>query len=210
MFYAEYGVLVHQLLAGYYAGSIRKEDLPGMFMSGFVLKIRGAISPEIRRKFFNQGLECMNRIEPCPLKIVGIEQEVHFRIDDYPFTGYMDMLLQKPDGGFILVDHKSHQLKPRSNRKNPTKADQELYLYSAWVEKQYGTVPDELVFHCYRTGEIIREKFDHDAYARAKSWAVDLIHKIEATEDYNPNLDFFSCRYLCGVHEDCIYSELGG
>lgn len=217
MFYAEYGSLVHELLAGYYAGMIRKERLVQMFVSGFVLRIRGRVSPEISRKFFDQGVACMERVQPCPYEIAGVEQEIRFTIDGYHFTGFVDLLIRKPDGGFVIVDHKSRLLKQRSNRKKPTRYDSELdeylrqlYLYAVWVEQRYGVLPDELVFHCYRSGEVIRQPFDKAAYEEAKAWAVGMIHQIEAAEDYDPHIDFFSCRYLCGVHEDCIYSELGG
>lgn len=216
-FYAEFGTLIHQLLADYYSGKVRRELLPSRFISGFYGDMKGRISPEIRRKFFGQGLACMQRVQPCPIEILGVETQTDFELEGYSFTGFVDLLLRKPDGGLILVDHKSHPLKPRSKRKKPTRSDEELdsylrqlYLYSVWVEMVYGKQPDELVFHCYRTGDIIREPFRQAAYEEAKRWAVDLIHHIEKAEDFPPCIDFFPCTHLCPVHEACVYYEMGG
>lgn len=216
-FYAEFGALVHQLLADYYSGSVRKELLPSRFISGFFSDVHGNISPEIRRKFFAQGLACMQQTGVCPYEIVGIEKQTDFKLDGYPFTGFIDMLLRKPNGELIMVDHKSHPLKPRSKRKKPTKTDKELdaylrqlYLYSVWVEDVYGKPPAELVFNCYRTNQIIREPFCQDAYEEAKRWALSLIHRIEAADDFPPCINFFSCTHLCRVHEACPYYEIGG
>lgn len=216
-FYAEYGSFIHRLLAGYYSGHISRDALFMRYISGFFTEIKGRIQSSIKRKFFNQGLECMERIKPCDVEILGIENQIEFELDGYPFIGYVDMLLRKQDGGLILVDHKSHPLKQRSKRTRPTKSDKELdeylrqlYLYSVWVEKHYGKLPEELVFHCYRTGEIVREKFSMPAYEEAKKWALGLIHSLEAADDFPPQIEFFQCQHICGVHGACVYYEMGG
>lgn len=216
-FYAEYGSLIHQLLADYYSGKISREQLVPGFITAFYQKVKGNIGSDIRKKFFDQGLQCMRRVEPCTAEIIGIEKKINFDLEGYHFVGFIDMLVQTADGKLVVVDHKSRPLKPRSKRQKPTKADEELndylrqlYLYSVWVEQEYGRLPDELVFHCYRTGDVIREAFDSGAYESAKQWALSVIHLVEAEETFAPILSYFPCHFLCDVHEDCVYYEMGG
>lgn len=216
-FYASYGSLIHQIMSGYFDGAYGQKDLVPQYLTRFYIETESDVAPGIRSKFFLQGLDCMRRLRPSPLEIVGVETKAEFSLDGYPFVGFIDLLLRKPSGELILVDHKSHDLKPRSHRRKPTKSDQELddylvqlYLYAHFVHERFGRFPEKLVFHCYRTGNIIEEVFDPDAYDHALNWAVDLIHQIEQAEKFPPNLTWFQCRHLCGVQNDCEYASLGG
>ena len=44
-----------------------------------------------------------------------------------------------------------------------------------------------------------------EAYNSAIQWAKDRIEEISNDTDFDPNQDFFACRYICGVSDDCIY-----
>ena len=78
-------------------------------------------------------------------------------------------------------------------------------MYAAGVEQEYGVLPKWLCFNCFKAGVFIKEKFDTQKYEEAKQWAVKSIEKISNTEDFEPNRDFFSCFYICGVSDHCEY-----
>lgn len=216
-FYAEYGTLIHDISSLYFEGRLKQEELLPEYLIRFYMEVTSPIDAETRKKFFAQGMDCMRRLRPSPVKVLGVEQEARFQIEGYPFVGYIDLLLEKPDGGLIVVDHKSHDLKARSKRSKPTKTDRELddyliqlYLYSRWVFEKFGRFPEKLVFHCYRTGTVVAEDFSRTAYDAAEEWALSLIHRIEQEEKFSPNLSWFACRHLCGVCSSCEYNSLGG
>lgn len=219
-FYAEYGLFVHRLLADFFSGKIKPEALITKYITGFYQEIKPpAPSPEIGQKFFGQGLQYMQNLQhkDASYEVVGVEQEISFHLYGYRFKGFIDLLLRDQEGRLIIVDHKSHPLKQRSGRKKPTKSDQELdeylrqlYLYSLWAIQEMNEEPAKLVFNCYRTGEVIEEVFDSRKMDEAMIWARDLIRRIEAEEDYNPMLEYFPCKYICPVHDECEYYELGG
>ena len=219
-FYAEYGLFVHRLLAGFYSGDIKPDLLVTKYITGYYQEVKPPPpTPEIGRKFFEQGLQYLKglREKSFPYEVVAVEKEISFHLYGYHFKGFIDLLLRDRDGRLIIVDHKSHPLKQRSNRKKPTKSDQELdeyllqlYLYSLWAIQELNEEPAKLMFNCYRTGEIIEEEFDSRKMDKAMIWARDLIRQIEAEEDYNQKLDYFPCRYICPVHDECEYYELGG
>lgn len=78
----------------------------------------------------------------------------------------LDFLGESEAGELVLVDNKSRDLKPRSNRKRPTAKDTELddmlrqlYLYSIPVFESFGRYPDWLCFNYFRSGVFIKERF---------------------------------------------------
>ena len=81
----------------------------------------------------------------------------------------------------------------------------QLYLYSVGIEQEYGILPDALCFNCFRSGVFIKEPFDKQKYEEAKQWAIDSIEKILETGEFEPNQNFFTCTYICGVHDHCEY-----
>lgn len=216
-FYAQYGTLIHDTISHYFEGGVSKEELIAEYLTRFYMEVQGKIAPEVRQKFFIQGLNALRAIQPCPLEIVGVEMKEHFDVEGYPFVGILDLLLRKPTGELIIVDHKSRDLKPRSRRRKPTKSDKELdeylvqlYLYAHCIHEKFGQFPEKLVFHCYRTGNVIVEPFRIEAYEQAIRWAVDTIHQIEQAEKFPPCIEWFRCHHLCGVQDSCEYFELGG
>jgi len=185
-------------------------------LSEFLLKfsdeVKGIRPKETTvQKYIEQGSEYLRNFQPLPFKMISVENKVEFEIDGIPFIGFIDFLGEE-DGEYIIVDNKSRDLKPRSKRTKPTVKDRELdemlkqlYIYSAAVYQKYGKYPKELCFNCFRTGTLIREPFNIEAYNSAIQWAKDRIEEISNDTDFDPNQDFFACRYICGVSEDCIY-----
>jgi hypothetical protein len=146
--------------------------------------------------------------------MVGVEKRVDFQIAGLPFVGYIDYLGEK-DGEYYLIDNKSRDLKPRSKRSKPTVKDGELdsmlrqlYLYSAAVKQEYGKFPKSLCFNCFKAGVFIEEPFLEEKYSESVEWAVKQIDLIKKAEEFYPNIEYFSCRYICGVNEDCVYHQI--
>lgn len=135
-------------------------------------------------------------------------------LENRRFTGVVDFLGESVNGELFLVDNKSRELKERSGRAKPTAKDQELddmlrqlYLYSIPVFDEFGRYPDWLCFNCFRSGVFIKEQFDIEKFEEAKRWALNLIEEIEREEDFDPNPNYFFCKWLCGVNDKCEYYE---
>ena len=162
-------------------------------------------------KYIKQGTEYLSTFNVFPYNKVGVEDEIQFDIGGVPFIGYIDYLGEK-DGEYYIVDNKSRDMKPRSKRAKPTIKDMELdkmlrqlYIYSAGVKSKYGKFPKALCFNCFRTGVFISEVFNEQKYHESIEWALKTIEEIKGTNIFNPNVDFFTCKYICGLNEDCCY-----
>ena len=207
-FYAEYGSLMHRILEQFYSGAITKEQALSMFMTGFVLDLPDEVKPSIAENYYQQGKEYLTSLAMPKEKIIGIEEKLNFKVGDYSFVGFVDLLLE--DDGLIIQDHKSRVLK-RGTKKQNEEFDsftKQLYLYSAGIEQRYGQLPRKLRFNCFRNGTLLEEVFNKNKYEETIQWALNTIKRIEQESTWKPSLEWFKCKYICGFSDSCEYAEL--
>ncbi len=214
MFYASYGSFMHKLIEMFYRGEIEQGEMKTRFLLDFKDEVQGdRPSDKIVQSYIEKGLEYLASFRPFPYSMIDVEKYVVFQIDDIITQGYIDFLGEN-DGGLYIVDNKSRDLKPRSTRKKPTKKDEELdemlrqlYIYSAAIKQEFGEFPKGLCFNCFKSGVFIEEPFVKSAYDEAVGWfkrSVDELINIDS-DGFYPNIEFFGCRYLCGVQDECCY-----
>ncbi len=212
MFYASFGTFMHRLIERFYRGEISKEEMSLQFLMGFSSEVKGdRPSPQIAENYLRAGLAYLDSFQPFPFNMAAVEKKITFDINGIPFVGFIDYLGEK-DGELYIVDNKSRNLKPRSKRKTATKNDMEidemltqLYLYSKGIYDEYGKFPKALCLNCFRNGTFITEEFNKTAYETALAWAEKSVNRALTAEEFYPSPDFFTCRYICGVSDECIY-----
>lgn len=215
-FFSDYGSFMHLIIEKFLTGELKKNELVDYYLAHFKNNVVGkAPSQTIFQNYFRQGLEYLSQIEAPYNEVIGIEKEVEFKIGDKNFIGYIDQV-SKGDG-IDITDNKSRALKPRSKKKKPTKTDEELdkylrqlYIYSIAIEKEYGELPKNLIFNCFRTQTIIKEPFNIRAYEDTKKWALNTIDTIAKESEWKPNIEGFKCKYLCDVCKKCEYFQMFG
>ena len=213
-FYSSYGNLMHDILAKYFKGEILRSEMPVEFLARFSTDVRGLRpSAGIVEKYIDAGLSYLKEFSELDLNIIAVEQEVSFNIGEIKMTGFIDLIGEK-DGNLYCIDHKSHDLKPRSGRLKPTVKDieldeylQQLYLYSKAIKDIYGNFPKELWFNCYRTNTLIKEQFDLKKYEKTLQWVTETVEKIKNDTDFEANYDYFCCRWICGQQLNCEVFE---
>ena len=214
MFYASYGSFMHKLIERYYMGTLSKEDMLTEFLLNFQTEVKGdRPNAKIVEKYINAGVEYLKSFNPFPYNMIEVEKRVDFELSGNKFVGFIDFLGEL-DGELYIVDNKSRDMKPRSKRKKPTQKDMELdemlrqlYIYSEAIKQEYGRYPKGLCFNCFKSGVFIEEPFKEDACRNAIEWAVKSIEYIKDENWFNPSIDYFGCRYLCGVSDECCYIE---
>lgn len=214
-FFSDYGTLVHELLADFFAGRVTAKTAEERFTTRFFGLPSSVESPELRAGWYAQGRAYFKTLPdsiPEDRTILGTEQKFHYPFAGKPFVGIIDLLSEDSVGRLYITDHKSHNLKPRSTRKIPTKKDAELdsylrqlYCYAAAVHHEWGRWPDFLEFNCFRTGTWITEPFDPAAYRATEDWVEILISKIETNDNWPAVVQDFRCRHLCGSRADCEF-----
>jgi hypothetical protein len=213
-FFSSYGSLIHECLELFLKGEATREELVTKYLTEFRKRTRGETPrSDMKLKYFENGLAYLQNLRPFPFKPLAVEQKVDFQLDGKRFVGVIDCLAED-DTGILIVDHKSHRLKPRSRKANPTETDKELdkylrqlYLYAVWVVRTLKKKPRKLVFNCFRDGRLIREPFDDGVFYDVQKWASATVDRIKAQADYPPNIDEFRCKYLCDMKEHCEYYQ---
>ena len=219
-FFGAYGSFMHKILEMYERGELDIFSAPQYYEENFNDAIPWDAPPnqyvDIRQSYYDKGLEYLENIDLIldEYEVLGIEQEVRFKIGDYDAVGYIDLLLKdKSDGNIIILDHKSAALKFKKNGEISKKDAQhfldfqrQLYLYSKPVIEQYGKV-DWLVWNMFRQREYIKVPWTEDGYNEALNWAENTIHRIEAEEEWSANPDYYYCHNLCGQRNICEYGE---
>lgn len=206
-FFAEYGSLIHKILEQFYTGKMKRTEMLPYYLQHFYTDIQHfAPTDAIYWNYYRQGMNYLCGFTPISRQIAAVEQKVEFELDGRPFCGFVDLRCER--NGECVVDHKSRTLSPRSTRKKPTQSDKELdsylrqlYLYSVPQKA------DWLMFNCFRSGQVIQEKFNEDAFERTKEWALKTIFTLENNEDWSPNPDYFKCKYLCDMRFLCDFRD---
>lgn len=213
-FLASYGSFVHQIHDLVLNGVLDRSDASRYYLEYFNDFVNGGIPTEIFTSYYKSGFEYFENMPHFDGEIVGIEKEFNFDVHGHPFRGFAD-LITRTDDGLILYDHKAKTMKPYSGRKKPTKTDieldeysRQLYLYAHAMKAEFGEYPRQLVFNCYRNQTMIKQDFYEDKLHNILCWYHDMIHKIRDYEKWNPDIDFFKCRYLCGLNGRCDYHDL--
>ena len=174
-----------------------------------------APNEKIFEGYLDKGAEYIGDLESELLSFdpIAIEEKYTFTLGGKKFVGIVDMVAKNSDGELCIIDHKSHQLKPRSDRDPPTKGDQELdeylrqlYLYCIPVKKKFGEYPEWLIFNCFRNdpiNRIIVEPFVEEDFEAAKKWALDSIEEIRQEDEWESDVEFCKCMHICGLIDRC-------
>lgn len=215
-FYASYGLFMHTLLEKYYRGEMSKDEMLQTFLKDFSKEVKGRRpKSSIVQKYIKCGAEYLKNFTPFEYKTISVEEKINFNIDDdIKFVVRIDFIGQDDEGEYVVIDNKSRDLKPRSNRKKPTVKDKELdsmlrqlYVYAGAVKYKYGKFPKYLCFNCFKSGVFIKEEFDEEKYNETIDWVKSNVAEIKETEDFYPNKEYFSCRYICGMSHLCCYND---
>ena len=213
LFFSDYGVFVHELIADYLTGRKSAEEAELTYLTRFRERVPSpAPSGKIFAGYFADGLAYLRGLRHPDSAVLAVEKREDFSVSGIPFTGCIDRVDEDRDGRLVITDNKSRALKQRSKKAKPTQGDAELdrylrqlYLYAVPVRERYGRFPDKLCFNCFRSGLLIAEPFREAAYFDTLSWKIE---EIARETDFRPELEFFKCRYLCDMQDRCEYHEL--
>lgn len=213
-FYSSYGSFVHRILADFYNGKIPQERLSEEFITKFSDEVQGVRpSGDIVSGYVRKGIAYFENFKPFPLHTLLVEDDKTFDYFGVQFRGIIDYVgIDEESGEIYLIDHKSRDLKPRSNRKMPTQNDRDiddmlrqLYVYSERIRQEFGTFPAYLCFNCFKNGEFIKEPFRKEVFRDTVRWVKDLIREIQDEKSFPPNDEYFKCTFLCDCVAECDY-----
>lgn len=203
--YAQYGKWIHSLLDRWAKGLLEIYDLATEYENGYEDNVTEPFSRlrnglDSSQKYYDEGYEFLSTFEGVgdEYEIVAAEEKFEIQIEDFIFNGVIDLILKDKDGNYAILDWKS---------KDGFKSDEEeaeyrrqLYLYSYYINAQYGSFPVKTIFYCFRKQGKIEKLFNIDAYNEALKWMFDTVKKIR---QIYMSYEYFYCHTLCNFRLDC-------
>lgn len=221
--FAEYGTFCHELLEKYLSGKLMIFELLPEYEDKFTQNVLHDFPPnryvDLAVTYFEGGQEYFSNFDGFPqYEVVEVERKVEFKIDKYPFIGYIDLIAKDGNGDIHIVDHKSKELKqPQKKRWADVEVRRstefyeylrQLYIYCIPIIEQDKIIPKYLCFNCFRKSKFIKMPFDMDDYEESKQWALNIIKDMYADTTMDKKYDNkWFCNVLCGVKEFCPSSD---
>ena len=205
--FSQWGSLIHSLLERYFKGKIEFFELSQLYRQEYDDKVKCSFPfAKMDASYRSRGEEFCDNFEGDfeGYEVVAVEKKVKLDIDGRPFVGVIDLVIKSEDG-YIIVDHKSKaSFKSKSEKEDYLK---QLYLYSIYIQQEYGEPPKRLCFNMFRAGSKEWEDFDPEKQLRAREWFVNTIDQIYSDNSFEAHVDSFFCNNLCGVRHQCNCSE---
>lgn len=200
-FFSSYGLLMHSLLERYENGEIDLWNLADTYEWEFDTAVPEdapslSFCKDLRKLYYDQGLDFLNNFAGYEnKKILEVETQFDYDIDDWVFNGVIDLVFEDEDGNLVLQDYKSKGA--FKSKKERAEYARQLYLYSLYVKQKYGKYPDFLRFVMFRKNTVVDIPFDLKGLEEAVGWAKDTVKEIRKCWDYSPSCDAFFARNLC-------------
>ena len=219
-YYAEVGSFVHEILAKIFNGELTPDEAMQYYVDNYDNDVFYKTRESTMDKTFETCADYFATVDFGWLndyKILGVEKEVKFKIEDYDFIGYIDLLLRdKRNGKIVILDHKSGDYPFKRNGTIKANSKQsfenykrQMYLYAYAVYDKYGEYPKEIAWNHFKDGgKIATISFDKNEFDNVIKWAIDTIHIIEKESGYEPNIDYFYCNNLCNFRNSCEYIQM--
>lgn len=218
-YYAEIGSFTHEILAKIFSGELKVDDAPQYFMDHYESQVCYKVMQSTMDKTYETIADYFASLDISWIdkyEIVGTELEVKFKLDDYDFIGYIDLLLKdRNNGKFVVLDHKSSEypFKKDGTLKKKTEHGFELYkkqmyLYCHAVNQLFGDFPKQIMWNHFKDGgKLAKIPFQKEEYIEAMNWFRRTLEAAGKETEYEPTPDFFYCNNLCNFRNSCEYRE---
>ena len=219
--YAQFGTICHQTLEKYLKGELDMFDVADYYKEHYpeivTCEFPANKYVDLGQKTYEQGLEYFSNInfDFDRYEVLGVEQELLFKVGKYPFKGYADAIYRdKETGEIILRDHKTSSFKYLKNGEVSSK-DKEHFkefryqelLYCIPLIEQYGKV-DWLSWNMIRDQHEIKIPFDEKEFEEAKQWCIDTIQDLESEVLWLPDTSSsYWCNCICSCRSGCFYRQ---
>lgn len=218
--FAQFGTLCHQTIEKYLKGELDVFNVSQYYQDNFS-KIVTCDFPankyvDLKEKAYLSGKEYFDNINFNfnKYEVLGVEKELKFKVDKYPFKGYADAVYRdKETGEIILRDQKTASFTYLKNggvsskdRKHFLEFLRQEYLYCIPLIEEYGKV-DYLSWNMIRDKRIIQIPFNEAEFIEAQEWAKFKIQSVEEELMWLPDTsNSYFCNVLCGIN-GCTYKQ---
>ena len=221
--YAQFGTLCHETIEKYLKGELDLFTVSQYYQDHYsdivTCDFPANKYVDLGQKTYEQGLDYFNNLnfDFDRYEVLGVEQELNFKVGKYPFHGFADAIYKdKETGEIILRDQKTSSFKYLKNGDVSSKDREHFkefryqeYLYCIPLIEKYGKV-DWLSWNMIRDQREIKIPFDEKEFEEVKKWCIDTIQDLEQELLWLPDTSSsYWCNTICSNRLGCTYRQGG-
>lgn len=158
--------------------------------------------PNMRELYYEQGLQFLKNFSGYSnAKILGVEEQFSMQIDDFVFTGIIDLIFEDEEGNIVIQDYKSKS--SFKSKKEQAEYAMQLYLYATYVIEKFHKSPEKLRFVMFRKNQVVDIPFNQSDYKKSIDWVKSTVKSIRNCWCYPSNYSEFYCNNLCNHRDYC-------
>lgn len=234
-FFAEYGLLVHDVLEKYFKNELDIFELSDYYKKNYDNFIQTSPPPfpaNMGDDYYNKGLEFFDNFD-FPIdeyEIISVEDTFHIDINGFNVIIKPDLVVKhRSSGKYSLVDYKSSILfkradfgkqlvkmtkgkkietfvyKSNDKKESMEKYKKQMFLYCYGIEKYYGIKIDYIRIWFPRQDRTYTFRYDQDKCNETIKWFLGEIDKIKAEKDWKPITDGMTEKQLKNQKYWCSY-----
>lgn len=212
--FAEYGTLGHRLLEGWAKDELFECDLAYLwetqYASAITCPFPYASKSGYDEKYYEAGKAYFSNFHGFGEKwsrVLGAEEEFTTTIDGFRFKGIVDLILQCPETGeILLIDHKSKSLS--AMKQDMDQLEKQLLIYAGHIREKYGRFPDLMQINLFKEGKLIDVSFDHERFLEAQSWVSDMALSVSCMTEFPRCKPGYYCENICSVRDYCLRQQI--
>ncbi|HWH24578.1 MAG TPA: PD-(D/E)XK nuclease family protein [Candidatus Limnocylindria bacterium] len=203
-----YGGAMHQAVAAFHlrAGQgktmtetellaeLNRHWTPQGFLSREHEEARHAAGRVALRRFRQQQLT-------APASVVAVERPFRFRLGDDQIVGRVDRVDQLPDGGTVITDYKTSDVREQRRADARARDSLQLHVYALAQQAETGVPPAAVQLHFLDSGVVGRAVPDEARLEKARQKLTAVADGIRAGE-FAPKPNAVACGY-CPFRQIC-------
>ena len=206
--FSQYGTFVHSILERHAKGELAVYELLDVYRDEYENAVTHEFPPnkyvDLSESYYHDGYEFLKNFDGLDgLEILGVETRFKELLDDFYYTGVIDLTYKDVDGGIVVQDWKSKS--KFANKAEQNKYARQPLSYGLHIIRKYKTPPKTLRFYMFRKQGIIDIPFTTQEYENALGWVKDTVKEIRECKDWDATPDKFFCDELCNFRDTCEF-----
>lgn len=204
--FSQYGTFVHSLLEQHARGDLAAYELLDAYREGYEQNVTLPFPPnkyvDLSESYYGDGYEFLKNFDGLnDLDILGVELRFIEPIDDFEYTGVIDLVYRDENGKIVVQDWKSKS--KFANKAEKAKYAVQPLTYSLHIKHKFNEDPGTLRFYMFRKQTIVDIPFVEKDYEDALLWIKTSVEEIRKCKEWPSTPDSFFCSSLCDHRDTC-------
>lgn len=157
---------------------------------------------DLDESYYGDGYEFLKNFDGLDdFDIQGIELRFVEPLDDFEYTGVIDLVYKDEDSNLVVQDWKSKA--KFANKKERAVYARQPFSYALHIKHKFNQDPNILRFFMFRKQNIVDIPFTENGYEEALGWIRSSVKEIKECKEWSATPDPFFCANLCDHRETC-------